>query len=105
MNITFIFGRCRCSSTAVTPGEYEYDVKKLTGILAGSQILVTEKLTNGALLTLTPHVMVSDVGYATTLRWFCLYLQHIVFYKTLFPESLGMNTFQWCYLIFSSKHI
>ena len=52
-NMTFIFGRC-CNSAAVTPAKYEYHSRNLTGIFASSKILLTKKLTNGALVTPTP---------------------------------------------------
>ena len=45
LNITFIFGWGRRSSAAVTPVKYECDAKNLTGSLARSKILLTEKLT------------------------------------------------------------
>ena len=52
--MTFIFGRCRRSSAAVTPVKYECDSGNLTGTFAKSKILLTEKLANGALVTPTP---------------------------------------------------
>ena len=51
-----IFDRCRRSSAAVTPVKYECDANNLTGPFARSKILLTEKLTNGALVTPTPEV-------------------------------------------------
>ena len=50
----FIFERCRCSSAAVTPVKYECDANNPTGTFARSKILLTEKLTNGALVPPTP---------------------------------------------------
>ena len=50
----FIFDKCRHSSAAVTPAKYECDAKNLTGALTGWKILLTEKLTNRALVTPTP---------------------------------------------------
>ena len=50
----FIFDRCCRSSAAVTPVKYECDTNNLTGTSARSKILLTEKLTNGALVTPTP---------------------------------------------------
>ena len=50
------------SSWAVeTPGKYEHDWKCLTYTFAKSKFLVTEKLTNGALVTPTPGY----TGYTT----------------------------------------
>ena len=42
------------SWAAVTSVKYEYDAKNLAGTLVGSKILLTENLTNGALVT-PPH--------------------------------------------------
>ena len=50
----FIFDRCHRSSAAVTPVKYECDANNLTGTFARSKILLTEKLTSGALVTPTP---------------------------------------------------
>ena len=61
LNITLIFDRCCRSSAAVTPVKYECDLKNVTGTYARSKILLTEKLTNGALVTPTPDVPVSFV--------------------------------------------
>ena len=55
LNITFIFGRCHCSPAAETPAKYECDSKNLTDTFARSNILLTEKLTNGALVTPPLH--------------------------------------------------
>ena len=69
MNITFIFDRCRRSSAAATPVKYECDSKNLTCTFAISKILLTEKLTNGALVTpisgieLTEHFKYSDISH------------------------------------------
>ena len=54
LDIAFIFGRCRRSSAAVTPVKYKCDLRNLTCTFARSKILLTEKLTNGALVTPTP---------------------------------------------------
>ena len=54
LNIIFIFDRCCRTSAAVTPVKYECDANNLTGTFAISKILLTEKLTNGALVTPTP---------------------------------------------------
>ena len=53
-DIKFIFGWCHRSWAAVTPGKYEHDWKYLNYIFAKSKFPVTEKLTNGALVTPTP---------------------------------------------------
>ena len=53
----FIFDRCCRSSAAVTPVKYECDANNITGTFARSKILLTEKLTNGALVTPIPGVM------------------------------------------------
>ena len=52
--MTFIFDRCCRSSPAVTPVKYECDSENVTGTFAISKLLLTEKLTNGALATPTP---------------------------------------------------
>ena len=44
----------RRSSAAVIPVKYECDSKNLTGTFARSEILLTEQLTNGALVTPIP---------------------------------------------------
>ena len=51
----FIFDRCYRSSAAMTPVKYECDSKNVTGTFASSKILLTEKLTNRALVTPTPE--------------------------------------------------
>ena len=57
LNITLIFDRCRRSSAAVTSVKYECDSKDLRVTFASSYILLTEKLTNGALVTPTPRLL------------------------------------------------
>ena len=54
LNIMFIFDRCCRSSAAVTPVKYQCDVNNITGTFARSKILLTDKLTNGALVTPIP---------------------------------------------------
>ena len=54
-NITSIFGRCRRSSAAGTPAKYECYSRNPTGTFARSNILLTEKLANEALVTPTPE--------------------------------------------------
>ena len=49
-----IFDRCRRSWAATTPVKYEWDLKNVTGTFARWKILLTEKLTNGTLVTPTP---------------------------------------------------
>ena len=53
-DIKFIFGRCHRSWAAETPGKHEHDCKYLSYTFAKSKFPLTEKLTNGALVTLTP---------------------------------------------------
>ena len=63
LNITFIFDRCRSSSAAVASVKYKCDSNNLRGSFGRSKILLTEKLTNGALVTPTPgHVEVVAPG-------------------------------------------
>ena len=50
----FIFDRCRRSSAAVAPVKYKCDSNNLRATFARSKNLLTEKLTNGALVTPTP---------------------------------------------------
>ena len=52
----FIFYRYRHSSAAVIPVKYECDSKDLRVTFARSKILLTEELTNGALVTPTPDL-------------------------------------------------
>ena len=54
LDIAFIFDRCRRSSAAMTPVKYECDLKNITCTFARLKILLTEKLTKGALVTPTP---------------------------------------------------
>ena len=53
-DIKFIFGRCHRSHAAETPGKYEHDWRYVAYAFAKSKFPVTEKLTNGALVTPTP---------------------------------------------------
>ena len=61
LNITFISDRCHRSSAAVAPVKYKCDSNNLIGGFGISKILLTEKLTNGALVTPTPVPMVHDI--------------------------------------------
>ena len=54
LKITFVFDRCRRSSAAVAPVKYKCDSNNLRSNFARSKILLTEKLTNGGLVTPTP---------------------------------------------------
>ena len=56
-DIKFIFDRCHHSWAVETPAKYEHDWKYmyLTYTFAKSKFPVTEKLTNGALVTPTPE--------------------------------------------------
>ena len=60
LNSMFIFDRCRRSSAAVAPVKYKCDSNNLRGTFTRSKILLTEKLTNGALVTPTPELQHSD---------------------------------------------
>ena len=53
-NITLIFVRCRRSLAVVTSVKYGCNLKDLLCTFVGSTISLTEKLTNGALVTPTP---------------------------------------------------
>ena len=57
----FIFDRCRRSSAAVAPVKYECDGNNLPGAFTRPKILLTERLTNGALVTPTPGEMCHTV--------------------------------------------
>ena len=83
LNITFIFGRCRRSSAAVTPVKYGCDSKNLTCTFAMSKKLLTEKLTNGALVTPTPVL-----NLTTILWWYMLKLYTAIM---LIITFLGMG--------------
>ena len=49
-----MFDRCHRSCSAVTSAKYKCDWRNLSGTFTRSKFLLTEKLTNGALVTLTP---------------------------------------------------
>ena len=55
-DITFIFDRCLHSRATETPGKYERDTRYLDYTFTKSNFPVTEKLTNGALVTPTPGI-------------------------------------------------
>ena len=54
LNITFIFDRCHRRLAAVTPVKCECDLKNLTSTFAKSKFSLTEKWTNGTLVTTHP---------------------------------------------------
>ena len=60
-DVTFIFDRCHRSWAAETPDKYECDWKYLNYTSAKSKFLVTEKLTNEALVTPTPGAASSNM--------------------------------------------
>ena len=64
-------------SAAVTPVKYEWDSKNVTSTFARSKILLTEKLTNGALVTPTPGLQ-PQMGIRRILRGQLLYLLRCV---------------------------
>ena len=98
LNITFIFGRCRRSSAAVTSVKYECGWNNLTCTFARSKILLKEKLTNGALVTPTPNFHIFPVaGYKPS-----LYTRDIsipIFSICLI--NVVQNSFKFANLIFS----
>ena len=51
LNITFIFDGYHCSSTALTPVQYNIDIRNVIGIFAKSKIYFATKLTSGDLVT------------------------------------------------------
>ena len=51
LGITFIFDRCRRSSAAVAPVKNKCDSNNLRGTFSRTKILLTDKLTNRALVT------------------------------------------------------
>ena len=53
-NITFISDRSHRSSAAVAPVKYKCDLNNRRGTFARTNILLTEKITNRALVTPTP---------------------------------------------------
>ena len=55
LNNTFVLGRYCRSSAAATPVKYESNSNKLTNTFARSKLSLTEKSTNGALVTPTPE--------------------------------------------------
>ena len=62
LKITFIFDRCRRSSAAVASVKYKCDSNNLRSTFERSKILLTEKLTNGALVTPTPGLVYNSGG-------------------------------------------
>ena len=60
---TFIFDRCHWISAAETPDKYERDWKYVAYIFAKPKIFVTDKLTNGALVTSTPDPCIIQVWF------------------------------------------
>ena len=94
----FIFDRCCRCSAAVTPVKYECDANNRTGTFARSKILLTEKLTNGALVTPTPgntqrnkHVIITskhrfDAIITCLLR--CLFARHSLAADTLLVAGI-----------------
>ena len=60
LNSMFIFERCGRSSAAVAPVKYKCYSNNQTGTFAWLKILLTVKLTNGALVTRTPEYSVSN---------------------------------------------
>ena len=58
--MTFIFDRCHRSSAAETPAKYERDLKYVSYYCDKSKFSVTEKLTNGPLVTPTPGLLWGD---------------------------------------------
>ena len=92
----FIFDRCCRSSAAVTPVKYECDSNNITGAFARSKILLTEKLTNGALVTPTPGQCPFFSSYSSCphictffLTWDALYL-----HKPIRDQQLKRDFFQ-----------
>ena len=85
----FIFDRCRRSSAAVTPVKYECDANNLTGTSERSKILLTEKLTNGALLTPTPEHLWP--------QYHCLFLQQ--------PHILAVRNMSTFYALRNSNSL
>ena len=72
-DITFICDRCRRSRAAETPGKYGRDLKYLAYTFTKSIFPVTEKLTNGALVTPTP----GEVLY-------CLWIWRVISFRNLY---------------------
>ena len=54
---------CHRSSAAVAPVKYKCDLNNLRGTFTRSKILLTEKLTNGALVTPTPGLVLKLHGF------------------------------------------
>ena len=81
-DITFIFDRCRRSWAAETPDKYERYWKYLSYTFVKSKFSVTEKLTNGALVTPHPWTPVRAVSGPISALFYPLmtYSQH--YYET-----------------------
>ena len=101
----FIFDRCCRSSAAVTPVKYECDTNNLTGTSARSKILLTEKLTNGALVTPTPELsMTWNPTNQSVSIYFVLYFI-IVFWGDAKSFQDFSFAAEWCYSVFFLKMI
>ena len=77
LNTTSIFDRCPRNSAAMTPVKYECDAKNLIGTLAGSKVMLTEKLTNEASVTSVPEkssarIKVNIELHAYTVKCSCI---------------------------------
>ena len=96
----FIFDRCCRSSAAVTPVKYECDTNNLTGTSARSKVLLTEKLTNGALVTPTPdpsteeHAHYKTKQYLGKCQTFCSVLETLT-HLPLVPYICVMESGQY----------
>ena len=97
----FIFDRCRRSSAAVTPVKYECGANNLTGTLAWSKIWLTEKLTNGALVTPTPAPQPYSPISCCVLRHLTSQLFHAPLCSILFPRAhstfIGLLSYKVCH--------
>ena len=106
----FIFDRCCRSSAAVTPVKYECDANNLTGTFARSKILLTDKLTNGALVSPTPGPVRSSYPHNGTfilLRW-NLYAEAVLILftnETLTSQADWINYHYWCTMTLQVKRL
>ena len=99
----FIFDRCRRSSAAVAPVKYKCASNNLRGTFARSKILLTEKLTNSALVTPAPNCPSMTLPQFN----FSYFPMHLHDIKNLYSEIRfeifnGFQGFDWKYFSIDS---
>ena len=90
----------------MTPGKYEPDWYYLTYTFAKSKFLVTVKLMNGALVTPTPGICVTEAVFIIT-KWCPMALENSVMIGSgigLLPVSVPNHYLTQCWLIVNWSH-